>query len=74
MPCLQAWRSVHPPVRGRYWTGKQPQVHAGFLKSWLAGDLKDRVIARVLMQLQQHKGGTVKRVLVTGKQHSVLPN
>lgn len=47
--------------------GQQPHVHAGFLKSWLAGDLKDRVIARVLMQLQQHKGSAVKRVLVTGE-------
>lgn len=64
---MQVWRVPHPPQRGRYWLGQQPQVHAGFLKSWLVGDLKDKVIARVLLHLQQQKDQAVRRVIVTGR-------
>lgn len=64
---LQAWQAVHPPPRGRYWTGQRPQVHAGFLKSWLAGILKDKVVSSVLKALQdQKKTPSIKRILVTG--------
>ncbi|KAL3142108.1 hypothetical protein ABBQ32_004726 [Trebouxia sp. C0010 RCD-2024] len=64
---LQAWQAVHPPLRGRYWTGQRPRVHAGFLKSWLAGKLKQKVVSSVLKALQdQKKTNSIKRVLVTG--------
>ena len=43
-------------------------MHAGFLKSWLAGNLKDKVVSSVLQHLQDHKkGGNINRILVTGK-------
>jgi len=42
-------------------------VHAGFLKSWLAGNLKAKVVSTVLKALQdQKKTPTIKRILVTG--------
>ena len=64
---VQAWQAVHPPLRGRYWTGQRPRVHAGFLKSWLAGNLKAKVINTVLKSLQdQNKAHSIQRVLVTG--------
>ena len=64
---LQAWQAAHPPVRGRHWMGRRPRVHAGFLKSWLAGGLKDKVVARVLKAIQDEKdGGPITRVLITG--------
>ena len=65
---LQAWQAVHPPARGRSWTGQRPKVHAGFLKSWLAGSLKDKVITSVLKALQScdRKGSPIQRILVTG--------
>lgn len=63
---MQAWQAVHPPLRGRVWT--RPRVHAGFLKSWLAGNLKGKVLTSVLKHLQdQSKVSSVKRVLVTGQ-------
>ncbi|DBA98954.1 TPA: hypothetical protein ACH3X1_014695 [Trebouxia sp. C0004] len=64
---IQAWQVVHPPLRGRCWTGQQPRVHAGFLKSWLAGNLKAKVVSTVLKVLHhQKKSPTIKRILVTG--------
>ncbi|DBA91385.1 TPA: hypothetical protein ACH3X2_003920 [Trebouxia sp. C0005] len=64
---VQAWQAAHPPVRGRHWMGRRPRVHAGFLKSWLAGGLKDKVVARVLKAIQDEKdGGPITRVLITG--------
>ncbi len=58
---------MHPPLRGRYWTGQRPRVHAGFLKSWLAGNLKAKVVCTVLKALQdQKKTATIRRILVTG--------
>ena len=60
-------------MRGRYWTGQRPRVHAGFLKSWLAGNLKQKVVSSVLKALQeQKKTNSIKRVLVTGASFLVL--
>ena len=68
MICVQAWRAVHPPVRGRAWLGRRPKVHAGFLKSWLAGNLNDKVVSSVLKALQDHKGHSpINRIMVTGQ-------
>ena len=33
--------------------GTRPLVHVGFLKSWLAGGLKDKVLASVLKAVQR---------------------
>ncbi|KAL0023014.1 hypothetical protein WJX79_008349 [Trebouxia sp. C0005] len=50
---LQAWRIAHPPIRGQTWLGTRPLVHVGFLKSWLAGGFKAKVVNRVLEAVQQ---------------------
>ncbi|KAL3143143.1 hypothetical protein ABBQ38_003412 [Trebouxia sp. C0009 RCD-2024] len=67
---LQAWRIAHPPVRGKSWLGTRPLVHVGFLKSWLAGGLKLKVVNQVLEAVQQCKqrSGSDQpiTVLVTG--------
>lgn len=45
---LQVWRVAHPPVRGHHWMFTRPLVHVGFLKSWLAGGLNDKVVGRIM--------------------------
>ena len=68
---VQAWRIAHPPVRGRTLLGTRPLVHVGFLKSWLAGGLKVKVINHVLAAVcqcnQQSKSGQPVTVFVTGE-------
>lgn len=53
---MQAWRVRHPPKRGQYLLGTQPLVHHGFLRSWLAGGLNEKVINHIvdiIMQSEQ---------------------
>lgn len=50
---MQAWRVAHPPTRGHRLMGTRPLVHVGFLKSWLAGGLNEKVISAVLKAVQQ---------------------
>ncbi|DBB14802.1 TPA: hypothetical protein ACH3X3_004411 [Trebouxia sp. C0006] len=45
---MQVWRVAHPPVRGHHWMFTRPLVHVGFLKSWLAGGLNDKVVGRIM--------------------------
>ncbi|DBB14800.1 TPA: hypothetical protein ACH3X3_004409 [Trebouxia sp. C0006] len=45
---MQVWRVTHPPVRGHHWMFTRPLVHVGFLKSWLAGGLNDKVVGRIM--------------------------
>ncbi|KAL0042227.1 hypothetical protein WJX77_006708 [Trebouxia sp. C0004] len=52
---LQAWRIAHPPMRGTNWLGTRPLVHVGFLKSWLAGGLKHKVVSHILEAIRQCK-------------------
>ncbi|KAL0050321.1 hypothetical protein WJX82_008957 [Trebouxia sp. C0006] len=52
---LQAWRIAHPPMRGTNWLGTRPLVHVGFLKSWLAGGLKHKVVSHILEAVRQCK-------------------
>ena len=58
-------------MRGQAWLGRRPLVHVGFLKSWLAGGLKLKVVNKVLeaVQLckQQSKSDGPVTVLVTGE-------
>lgn len=67
----QAWRIAHPPVRGQACLGTRPLVHVGFLKSWLAGGLKLKVVNKVLEAVQQcrqqSKSDRPVTVLVTGE-------
>lgn len=74
----QAWRIAHPPVRGKTWLGTRPMVHVGFLKSWLAGGLKLKVVNQVLEAVQQCKQRSGSdhpiTVLVTGVQLSAQPS
>ena len=70
--CLQAWRIAHPPLRGQACLGTRPLVHVGFLKSWLAGELKLKVVNLVLEAVQQcrqqSKSEQPVTVFVTGMQ------
>ena len=50
---MQAWRVAHPPARGHRLMGTRPLVHVGFLKSWLAGGLNEKVTSAVLRAVQQ---------------------
>ena len=74
--CLQAWRIAHPPMRGTNWLGTRPLVHVGFLKSWLAGGLKHKVVSHILeavRQCKQESGSDQPvKIFVTGMQLSSL--
>lgn len=39
----------HPPVRGRgtWFCGSRPYVHAGFLRSWQANGLDQKLLQRI---------------------------
>ena len=64
---LQAWRAPHPPARGNLWLGTKPLVHVGFLKSWVAGGLNQRVVGRVSELVRAASAaGTACRIYVTG--------
>ena len=73
--CLQAWRIAHPPRRGTNWLGTRPLVHVGFLKSWLAGGLKYKVVDHILGAVRQCKAESKSEqpvtVFVTGMQNQV---
>lgn len=45
---MQAWRTAHPPHRGRWFLATHPMVHKGFLQTWKANQLSERVLQRVL--------------------------
>ena len=65
--CMQAWRAVHPPKRGRW--GRRPLAHMGFLKSWTCNDLNVSVTARVIRLLNGEcvgTGGAPVRIIITG--------
>lgn len=67
--CVQAWRVAHPPVRGQPWLFSQPLVHMGFLKSWLAGGLNEKVVNRILQLVQARPAqphAKPLRIYVTG--------
>jgi hypothetical protein len=62
----QAWRAVHPPPRGSCWG--RPMVHEGFLKSWHANGLAERVVDRVCNILKSPDIDLADaRVIVTGE-------
>ena len=62
-----AWRAPHPPARGNLWLCTKPLVHVGFLKSWVAGGLNQRVVGRVSELVRAPSaGGTTFRIYVTG--------
>ncbi|CAL8470482.1 g10024 [Coccomyxa elongata] len=62
---LQAWQVPHPPARGSHFCGGRPAVHQGFLKSWVANGLNQRIIARVEDIVTSHEWACTK-VYVTG--------
>lgn len=47
MSLVQAWQTVHPPVRGSWWRHR-PRVHLGFWKSWTANGLSEKVCQRIM--------------------------
>lgn len=62
----------YPPDRGRALLARRPMVHGGFLKSWTAGGLKDKVLSAVARAVQQCRQdldfSSIVTVLVTGQQ------
>ena len=69
MMWLQVWRVAHPPVRGHHWKFTRPLVHVGFLKSWLAGGLNDKVVGRIMQLVNARPAGSHAKPLkiyVTG--------
>ena len=64
---LQAWYATHPPKRGHWWRGTRPFVHQGFLKSWVANGLNQRIVERIVLAVKkmQAKGAKVK-LYITG--------
>ncbi|BDA51088.1 probable lipase at N-terminal half [Coccomyxa sp. Obi] len=62
---VQAWRTVHPPPRGRW--GRRPMVHVGFLRSWMRNRLDIRVKSRVMEIIQSPEfNSTFAHVILTG--------
>lgn len=60
---------AHPPVRGQPWLFTQPLVHVGFLKSWLAGGLNEKVVTCILQLVQARPAqahAQPLRIYVTG--------
>jgi len=61
---------------GTTWLGSRPLVHVGFLKSWLAGGLKHKVVSHVLKAVRQCKQESQAdqpvKIFVTGMQLSPL--
>ncbi|KAK9907744.1 hypothetical protein WJX75_009081 [Coccomyxa subellipsoidea] len=62
---LQAWQVPHPPPRGNHFCGGRPAVHQGFLKSWTANGLGQRIVERVLDIVTSHEWACTK-VYLTG--------
>lgn len=64
---VQAWRVPHLPLRGRTWCCSRPLVHAGFMKSWLAGKFNQKLIHRVMDLVHTCQPGPNKlKIYVTG--------
>ncbi len=60
---------AHPPVRGHHWMFTRPLVHVGFLKSWLAGGLNEKVVGRIMQLVNScsaHTHACPFRIYVTG--------
>ena len=57
----------HPPRRGNPWLQTRPRVHAGFLKSWRANGLNQRILEHIrdLVEEKHMDIGLVK-VFITG--------
>lgn len=56
----QAWQVPHPPPRGNHFCGGRPAVHQGFLKSWTANGLGQRIVERVLDIVTSHEWACTK--------------
>jgi len=70
MTLQQVWRVAHPPVRGHHWMFTRPLVHVGFLKSWLAGGLNEKVVGRIMQLVNarpEHPNSPPLRIYVTGE-------
>lgn len=57
---MQAWQVPHPPARGSHFCGGRPAVHQGFLKSWVANGLNQRIVARVEDIVTSHEWACTK--------------
>ncbi|KAK9817768.1 hypothetical protein WJX72_001918 [[Myrmecia] bisecta] len=64
---LKVWRANHPAVPGRVRLGTQPMVHKGFLASWQANGLDQRVLGRLRGIFSGRKASSTPwQVYVTG--------
>ena len=63
-------------MRGTNWLGTRPLVHVGFLKSWLAGGLKHKVVSHILEAVcqckQESRSDQPVKIFVTGMPLSPL--
>eukprot|EP00884_Botryococcus_braunii_P001515 jgi/Botrbrau1/11364/Bobra.0038s0112.1 len=65
MADLRAWQTIHPPSRGSII--RKPKVHEGFLKSWHANGLAERVVSRIMEILKAPDMHTAHpRIIFTG--------
>ncbi|KAK9817879.1 hypothetical protein WJX72_003574 [[Myrmecia] bisecta] len=64
---LKMWRANHPAVQGQVCLGTQPLVHTGFLASWQANGLDQRVLQQMRSILSERKASaTPLKVYMTG--------
>jgi hypothetical protein len=61
---VQFLQCPHPPKR--LFEGKQPRVHKGFLQTWTANGIRDRVLAHVADLLASAEDRAAVRVLACG--------
>ncbi|KAK9818417.1 hypothetical protein WJX72_012370 [[Myrmecia] bisecta] len=64
---LQVWRATYPAAQPRVCLGAQPMVHKGFLASWQANGLDQRVLQCVTNIVSQRKAcAPTCQVYITG--------
>ncbi len=57
-PLAQVWRVVHPPKRGIYYLWTCPLVHKGFLESYTAEGLNERLMQKLRAIMGAGDGGS----------------
>ena len=62
-------------MRGQTLLRTRPLVHVGFLKSWLAGGLNEKVLARIMQLVMASPAGNTQclKIQVTGMPSCLLP-
>lgn len=61
---MQFLQCAHPPTRK--YNGHRPRVHRGFLQTWRAGNINEKVLAHVKALVESAEDPSVVEILVTG--------